>query len=68
MDLFQFYQYFPIDDQSGEPLSDAAVVAAQYERLTQFQRLLFKHHQQVQSQLLTELLAELHSLWASVAP
>ncbi|CAL8471736.1 g11278 [Coccomyxa elongata] len=47
VDLFQFYQYFPIDDQSGEPLSDAAVMAAQYERLTQFQRLLFKHHPQL---------------------
>lgn len=33
--------------QSGEPLSDAAVMAAQYERLTQFQRLLFKHHPQL---------------------
>ncbi|BDA47113.1 probable NFX1-type zinc finger-containing protein 1 at C-terminar half [Coccomyxa sp. Obi] len=43
-DLFQFYQYFPIDDQGGDPLSDAAVVAAHQERVTQFQRLLFKHH------------------------
>lgn len=44
MDLFQFYQYFPIDDHTGEPMTDAATVAAHYERLTQFQRLLFKHH------------------------
>lgn len=23
VDLFQFYQYFPIDDQSGDPITDS---------------------------------------------
>ena len=44
MDLFHFYQYFPIDDHSGQPVSDAEMVALQYGRLTQLQRLFFKYH------------------------
>ena len=26
MDLFQFYQFFPIDDHTGDPITDAAQV------------------------------------------
>ncbi len=44
MDLFHFYQYFPIDDHTGQPVSDAEMVALQYSRLTQLQRLFFKYH------------------------
>jgi hypothetical protein len=28
VDLFQFYQYFPIDDHSGDPITDAAQVCS----------------------------------------
>ena len=44
MDLFHFYQYFPIDDHTGQPVSDTEMVALQYSRLTQLQRLFFKYH------------------------
>ena len=44
VDLFHFYQYFPIDDHTGQPVSDAEMVALQYGRLTQLQRLFFKYH------------------------
>ena len=44
VDLFHFYQYFPIDDHTGQPVSDAEMVALQYSRLTQLQRLFFKYH------------------------
>lgn len=44
MDLLHFYLAFPIDDHTGEPLSDAAVTARHYARLVQLQRLLFRHH------------------------
>ena len=44
MDLFHFYQYFPIDDHTGQPVTDAEMVALQYSRLTQLQRLFFKYH------------------------
>ncbi|CAK0785152.1 hypothetical protein CVIRNUC_008358 [Coccomyxa viridis] len=44
VDLFHFYQYFPIDDHTGQPVTDAEIVALQYSRLTQLQRLFFKYH------------------------
>jgi intron-binding protein aquarius len=44
VDLFHFYQYFPIDDHTGQPVSDTEMVALQYSRLTQLQRLFFKYH------------------------
>ena len=44
VDLLHFYLAFPIDDHTGEPLSDAAVTARHYARLVQLQRLLFRHH------------------------
>ena len=44
MDLFHFYQYFPIDDHTGQPVTDAEMVALQYSLLTQLQRLFFKYH------------------------
>lgn len=34
---------FPIDDHTGDSLSEDAVTAAHYERVQQLQRLLFKH-------------------------
>ena len=40
VDLLHFYLAFPIDDHTGEPLSDARVTA----RLVQLQRLFFRHH------------------------
>ena len=43
VDLFHFYQYFPIDDHTGQPVTDAEMVALQYNRLTQLQRLFFKY-------------------------
>ncbi len=44
VDLLHFYLAFPIDDHTGEPLSDAEVTARHYTRLVQLQRLLFRHH------------------------
>lgn len=43
MDLLRFYLSFPIHDHSGDPLSEDDVTAAHYERVTQLQRLFFKH-------------------------
>ncbi|KAG1668022.1 hypothetical protein FOA52_006555 [Chlamydomonas sp. UWO 241] len=43
VDLFQFYMAFPIDDHSGDPLTDDAISAAHYEKVTQLQRLAFAH-------------------------
>ncbi|KAL3158109.1 hypothetical protein ABBQ32_011710 [Trebouxia sp. C0010 RCD-2024] len=43
VDLFQFYMMFPIDDHTGDPVSDEDVTAAHYEKVQQVQRLFFKH-------------------------
>lgn len=43
VDLLRFYLSFPIDDHTGEPLSEEDVTAAHYERVQQLQRLFFKH-------------------------
>lgn len=43
VDLFQFYMMFPIDDHTGDPVSDEEVTAAHYEKVQQVQRLFFKH-------------------------
>ncbi|GFR52139.1 hypothetical protein Agub_g14654, partial [Astrephomene gubernaculifera] len=49
VDLFAYYMGFPIDDHTGEPLTDDDVNAAHYEKVCQFQRLCFKHWQQVEA-------------------
>uniref|UniRef100_A0A7S3R311 Intron-binding protein aquarius n=1 Tax=Dunaliella tertiolecta TaxID=3047 RepID=A0A7S3R311_DUNTE len=43
VDLFQFYMTFPINDHTGEALTDEDVTQAHYEKVCQLQRLLFKH-------------------------
>lgn len=43
MDLFAFYMAFPIDDHTGDELSEEAVSRAQYEKVQQLQLLFFKH-------------------------
>lgn len=43
MDLFSFYMAFPIDDHTGDELSEEAVSRAQYEKVQQLQLLFFKH-------------------------
>ncbi|KAG2495214.1 hypothetical protein HYH03_006820 [Edaphochlamys debaryana] len=48
VDLFAFYMAFPINDHTGEPLTDDDVNAAHYDKVCQFQRLLFKHWQQLE--------------------
>lgn len=35
VDLFQFYMMFPIDDHTGDPVSDEGVTAAHYEKVQQ---------------------------------
>lgn len=35
VDLFQFYMMFPIDDHTGDPVSDEDVTAAHYEKVQQ---------------------------------
>ena len=35
VDLFQFYMMFPIDDRTGDPVSDEDVTAAHYEKVQQ---------------------------------
>jgi Intron-binding protein aquarius N-terminus len=35
---------FPIDDHTGEPQSDEAIISQRYQRLQQLQRLFFTHH------------------------
>jgi len=43
VDLFAFYMNFEIDDHTGEPLSDEEVSFRHSERITQLQRLCFRH-------------------------
>lgn len=43
VDLLSFYMSFPINDHTGEPLSEEDITAVQYEKLQQLQRLFFKH-------------------------
>ncbi|PNW82948.1 hypothetical protein CHLRE_06g300750v5 [Chlamydomonas reinhardtii] len=49
VDLFSYYMSFPINDHTGEPLTDDEVNAAHYEKVCQFQRLCFKHWQGVEA-------------------
>ncbi|GLI62109.1 hypothetical protein VaNZ11_004692 [Volvox africanus] len=49
VDLLAYYIGFPINDHTGEPLTDDDVTAAHYEKVCQFQRLCFKHWFQVES-------------------
>lgn len=46
-DLLRFYMGFPIDNHTGEPLSDETVISLRYSRLQQLQRLFFAHHPQL---------------------
>ncbi|KAG2449906.1 hypothetical protein HYH02_000012 [Chlamydomonas schloesseri] len=48
VDLFSYYMSFPINDHTGEPLTDDEVNATHYEKVCQFQRLCFKHWQGVE--------------------
>ncbi|KAI8476245.1 MAG: hypothetical protein J3K34DRAFT_511964 [Monoraphidium minutum] len=43
LDLATFYLDFPIDDHSGEPLREDDVLARHYDKVTQLQRLFFRH-------------------------
>ena len=43
VDLFSFYMAFPIDDHTGDELSEEAVSRAHYEKVQQLQLLFFKH-------------------------
>lgn len=47
-DMLRFYLAFPIDPIEGDPLTDDQVIARHYSRVQQLQRLLFKHHPQLQ--------------------
>lgn len=38
VDLFQFYMMFPIDDHTGDPVSDEDVTAAHYEKVQQVRK------------------------------
>ena len=35
VDLFSFYMMFPIDDHTGDPVTDEEVTAAHYEKVQQ---------------------------------
>ncbi|EFJ49751.1 hypothetical protein VOLCADRAFT_104194 [Volvox carteri f. nagariensis] len=57
VDLFAYYMAFPINDHTGDPLTDDDVTTAHYEKartrgrmeVCQFQRLCFKHWAHVES-------------------
>ncbi|GIL75166.1 hypothetical protein Vretimale_7780 [Volvox reticuliferus] len=49
VDLLAYYMSFPINDHTGEPLTDDDVTTAHYEKVCQFQRLCFKHWSKVES-------------------
>ena len=53
MDLLDFYLGFPIDDHTGEPLSDDALTAAHYASLVRLQRLVFRFHPSLRELALT---------------
>ena len=42
-DLLQFYLAFDINDHTGEPKTDDDCMTEEYDKVTQFQRLVFKH-------------------------
>lgn len=48
VDMLRFYLAFPIEPLTGQPLTDDQVTAQQYARVQQLQRLLFKHHPELQ--------------------
>ncbi len=43
VDLFQFYMMFPIDDHTGDPVSDEEVTASHYEKVQQVAAQPFCH-------------------------
>ncbi|GMH36875.1 hypothetical protein BSKO_04748 [Bryopsis sp. KO-2023] len=43
VDHLDFYVNFNVDDHTGEPQTEEQVVASHYEKLTQLQRLAFRH-------------------------
>ncbi len=45
--LLSFYLDFPVNDHTGEALSEDNITSAHYQRVCQLQRLLFKHWPQV---------------------
>eukprot|EP00879_Flechtneria_rotunda_P011994 GHRR01012527.1.p1 GENE.GHRR01012527.1~~GHRR01012527.1.p1 ORF type:complete len:1484 (+),score=529.45 GHRR01012527.1:151-4602(+) len=48
LDLLAFYCDFPLNDHTGEQLTEDQVVATHYDKVCQLQRLLFKHWPQLQ--------------------
>ena len=47
VDLFQFYMMFPIDDHTGDPVSDEDVTAAHYEKVQQVRNSTASAHRHV---------------------
>ncbi|KIY91735.1 Intron-binding protein aquarius [Monoraphidium neglectum] len=57
LDLASFYLDFPIDDHTGEPLKEDDVLGRHYEKVTQLQRLFFRHWPQLKDLALSNCAA-----------
>lgn len=74
VDLFQFYMMFPIDDHTGDPVSDEHVTAAHYEKVQQVGSQTFMSTRcictakSISSAILTKHLSPVSSMLSNLGP